>query len=496
MAETQRDTAESMRLGSGIWLFSAAWLLVVGFIVLLRVWAFIPHVWDLGFLTHALAAVARDGLGAPVPFAGWSFLEDHFSPLLLPLAPLARFSWSSYLLVAVQAAAVAVSVPIAWSMAARTASSRRRVWLLTSAYAFSPVLLFAVFFDIHSSVLAAPLLLLAFDGIDRSRPGQILLAGAGAALLREDVAFFVLVLALLFIRQMPRVMATLGGIAGLVLVVGRLVASGRDPATTPPHAEFAYGYIDLTDPLGTAAGAIDALFVRGADGLMLVLAAIVIPWIGFRRFDWKPIVLGAFVAAPFLFSQYVVTKSVSSQYYFALAPVLFWAAVRGGNRKPARPTTDTWRWLPVAGVALGLIGGPLLAGVLAPGSTTAFDVLETAFGDRREIARTHDVLDCVPDRYSVSVGAEFTPHTPHHDLVWQWPQPLDAAVWSLGGNRFVLEPVDAAGRPDAIVFALGSFEPTEFGYEPVATPLGEDLRVFVRRDIDDSGLVDCLGSIS
>jgi hypothetical protein len=430
-----------------------------------------------------------------VPFAAWAVLEDHFSPLLLVLAPLAQFSWSSYLLVVVQAVAVAISIPIAWRMADRVSSSRRRTWLLTLAYAFSPVLLFAVFFDIHASVLATPLLLLVFDGVDRSRPNQILLAGTAAALLREDIAFFMVFFAIIFFRDSRRTMIWLGAISAATLAIGRVVAAGRDPGTEPPHINFSYDYIDPLDPIGTASGAIDALFIAGAGSLLLVLVAIAVPWIGFGKLEWKATLFGTVAAAPFLLSQYVVTKSVSSHYYFALAPILFWAVLRGSNESTAEPGTGLRQRLTVIGISIALLGGPLMTGAFADGKPTAMRVLDAAMSDRVRIAQAHDVLACVPDEFTIAVGPEMTPHVADHAFTWQWPQPIDTAVWLLGGNRFVLQPSDTVGRPDAIVFARSSYDPIEYGYRALSVPRESGIEVFLRDGLDGSVLADCLSSI-
>jgi hypothetical protein len=477
------------------WLFAGIWVLVVGGISVVRVWALIPHVWDLGFFVHGLAAVARGGLDAVVPFAGWTVLEDHFSPLLLLLAPLSRFSWSPYLLVAIQAVAVGSSIPIAARMVSRSTDSARRVWLLTVAYALSPVLLFAAFFDIHASVLATPLLLLVFEGIDLSARRQIVVAGAAAALLREDIAFFMLVLAVFFFTEAKRAMILLGGIAALTLLVGRIVAGGRDPALTPPHVNFSYEYIDIGDPAGTVAGLVDALFAAGSSALLLLLIAVAVPWITLGRLDGKVGLYGSAVAAPFLLSQYTVTKSVASHYYFALAPILLWAVIRGGQERAPAANEHARRRLAVAGVVLGFLGGPLAFGALATsGSNTAAEIVDAALRDRADIARVHDALDCVPDEFSLAVGPELTPHVADHEMVWQWPQPVDRAVWILGGNRFELRSVDPTGRPDAIVFTRSSYSPTDFGYKMVPSSTGSGVQVFVREGVDASGISECLPS--
>lgn len=492
MVATGPRTEQAAGRSTRVWLLAGSWVLVVGTLAVVRVWALIPHVWDLGFFVHGLAAVARGGLDAAVPFAGWTVLEDHFSPLLLLLSPLARFSWSPYLLVAVQAVAIGASIPIAWRLASRSGGSARRAWLLTFAYALSPVLLFAAFFDMHASVLATPLLLLVFDGIERSAPRQIAVAGSAAALLREDVAFFMLVLAVLFFTEAKGSMIVVGGLAALALLTGTLIAGGRDPSLTPPHVNFSYDYIDIGDPLGTVAGAAEALFAGGVSALLLVVAGIALPWIAFGRFDLKVIAYACVVAAPFLLSRYTVTKSVASHYYFALAPILLWAAVRGArDRVPAAGDHFRER-LAAAGVVLGFLGGPLALGVLASsGSDTAVDIIDTALSDRSRITQTHAALDCLPDELSLAVGPELTPHTADHDMVWQWPQPVDEAVWILGGNRFELRPLDPGGRPDAIVFNRSSYSPEDFGYHRVASSLA-GVQVFLRRGVDGAGISTCL----
>ncbi len=104
------------------------------------------------------------------------------------------------------------------------------------------------------------------------------------------------------------------------------------------------------------------------------------------------------------------------------------------------------------------------------------------------------MLACLPGDYSVAVGPELVPHVARHATVWQWPQPVDSAVWILGGNRFVMQPVDRDGIPDAVVFSTSSYDPADLGLERVEADPASGLSVFVTSGPAAGAVRSCLQS--
>lgn len=193
--------------------------------------------WDLAIFTQAVRGYA--GFGAPVvDLKGPGFIQlgDHFSPLLVVLAPFYRLFPSPVTLVVAQAVLLAVSV---WAIASL---ARRRLGEVAGlcvglAYAASWGVQSAADVQFHEVALGAPLLALGLRSYLLGRPRT---AAVWICLLlgvKEDlgltVAAFGLVLAMRGERRLGAWVAGIG-VAGMALVVAVLV-----PLANPDGA-FAY----------------------------------------------------------------------------------------------------------------------------------------------------------------------------------------------------------------------------------------------------------------
>ena len=396
-----------------------------------RIWSLGSGASDLGFTVHALGAVARGGLGAPASWAGWTFLQDHFAPWLLPLAPLVATPWGGYLLVIAQALAYGVSMLLVWRLIQGSSFGRSERGLLLVGYAFAPALLFPLLFDVHSNVIAAPFLVLVLDGLIHDRRREALLAAIAAVGLREDVALLVGVLAVLYFPERRWSVVRLGVPAGLALIGWRIASIGT-PRTG--YTVF-YGYLSIDRGSADLPSILEGLAKAvWADGYILLwLLAVLLPWVFWRPLGARPIVALFIAGFPYLAANSLLAKSVGF-HYWALTPALMVAAViEKGSMRLSRA-----RWMMfVTWLGVVLLGGPIGFGTLGPGGTTVASIARGST-ERSDVIKTaHEALACVPRGQSAALISQLTPLSGHLSEVHLLPHPF--APVSLRHGRVELE---------------------------------------------------------
>lgn len=173
------------------WLDAVA--LFTGFFALYASHSMMRHVryetggYDLGIFTQAVARYAD--LQAPIAELkgpGANLLGDHFHPILVTIAPLYRLFPSPYTLLAVQAALLAVSVPIVY-WTARLRLSRTTAMVLAVAYGLSWGIAGAVAFEFHELAFAVPLVALAINALLRGRLAAAAAWSCALVLVKEDL---------------------------------------------------------------------------------------------------------------------------------------------------------------------------------------------------------------------------------------------------------------------------------------------------------------------
>jgi hypothetical protein len=418
----------------------------VAALAVLRVWSLGANGFDLGFAAHGLAAIFRGGLLSPVSWAGWAYLEDHYSPLMVVLAPLAATSAGSYWLVVVQAMAYGVSVFLASRVIATNVSDPQLRKLLVISYALAPALLFAVFFDVHGNVLAAPFLMLCIWGLVSNRSTLTVAGGLGASLLREDTALLVLALGLLYARRRGKAWMVLVG-AGLFSLIGWQLL--RRPGLAG-YGLF-YGYVDPKQPM-TALGAI--LSRVWSDGLLALLAiAVLLPWLLIARLRWRPLVALLLTGAPLLMADSLLAHSAGFHYWSNAPGLMLMASVSGRvSAAPARRSA--------AGILtlLMLTGGPLVTGLLGPGGAVAPQVVGSAWTHRGSIMIAHQAIGCLSPEKTVALTTELSPLTSHIRQVYLLPHPFEDLTGTHGEETVTLRNADKQARPD---YLLTSHPPSE-----------------------------------
>ncbi|HEX8094573.1 DUF2079 domain-containing protein [Jatrophihabitans sp.] len=201
--------------------------------------------YDLGIFDQAVRNYAR--FRAPhVPLKGtdYNILADHFHPIIALAAPLYWIWNSPCVLLLLQMALIAASVPVVYSFALRR-MPRGGALVVAGAYGLGWAIQAMVDFDFHEVAWGLPILAVAVDALDR-RDDRTLLISAGLLLLvREDMGAVLVMIGLLRLAYRPRRTGYLligGGIAGYLLVTGLII-----PAFAP-NGQFAYWTFDALGP--------------------------------------------------------------------------------------------------------------------------------------------------------------------------------------------------------------------------------------------------------
>ncbi|MFE6687071.1 DUF2079 domain-containing protein [Streptomyces sp. NPDC057743] len=143
--------------------------------------------WDLGIFEQAVRGYAH--LRAPIvdlKGPGTNILGDHFSPILVLLAPFYRLLPSPLTLLTAQAALFALSaIPV--TRAAARHLGRRRGLALGLAYGLSWGTQKAVDFDFHEIAFAVPLIAFALDAALRGRWNTAAYWAVPLVLVKEDL---------------------------------------------------------------------------------------------------------------------------------------------------------------------------------------------------------------------------------------------------------------------------------------------------------------------
>lgn len=195
---------------------------------------------DLGIFEQAIRGYAQ--LRAPVSDIkgpGFNLLGDHFSPILVLLAPAYRLFPTPVTLLVAQAALFALSVApvtrLAVERLGRPAGTR-----IGLAYGLSWGVLQAVFFDFHEIAFAVPLLAFSMAALARQRYRVAVGWALPLLLVKEDQATLVVAIGVYIFCRGRRVLGgltALGGVAAGLLTVLVVI-----PWFNPRHL---YSYFDM-----------------------------------------------------------------------------------------------------------------------------------------------------------------------------------------------------------------------------------------------------------
>ncbi|MBI2984643.1 MAG: DUF2079 domain-containing protein [Candidatus Kerfeldbacteria bacterium] len=364
----------------------------------------------------------------------------HADFLLLGYLPFYALWSDPRVMMIIQVLAVASgAIPLFWL--GRKLLSPTAGALFSIAYLTYPGLLWALIFDVHAVVLAAPLLLWAFWAIMEHR---FWLYGVfiGLALLsKEEVGLVVGLLGLYFLfTKHPRVVSIATAIVGFgwsALILGWAIPTAR---TVNEH--FAIGYFSefggttgevfrnvATNPLAV----IRHLFRFDSLGYVAWLL-----WpLSFTSLLGWPLLL---VAAPEfginLLSNNPNLRSIFFHYASVITPLVFLAALTGlswwrrkfafGKRFKALALT----------AMIGVWAVALYSGAPLPGTRHHEDAVRV-FRPSPYRATIAEIKRRLPPNAKVAVTNSLAPHFTQRDWAWMFPLALDradAAIILLGGR--------------------------------------------------------------
>ena len=206
--------------------------------------------YDLGIFDQAVRNYAH--FHAPlVPLKGahYDIFADHFHPIIALAAPLYWVWDSPSVLLLVQAALIAASVPVVYRFTHRRLGLSGSL-IVAGTYGLGWAIQAMVDFDFHEVAWGVPILALAIDALDRDDDRALLVWAGLLLLVREDMGVVLAVLGLL--RVCRHGLRTGSARIGLILIGAGiacyfLVTSVVIPAFAP-NGHFAYWTFDALGP--------------------------------------------------------------------------------------------------------------------------------------------------------------------------------------------------------------------------------------------------------
>jgi uncharacterized membrane protein len=393
----------------------------------LRHRAFETGRFDLGNMVQAVWSTAHgDPLGITTLHGTQTVrFAAHVDPILALFAPLWLVWPSPSMLLAVQAAAVALgALPVFW-LARKHLGSERAGLGFALAYLLYPATEWLTLSEFHPVALACPLLLYAFWYLDEDRLVPFAAFALLAAATKEEVPLVVAGLGVWYALTRTRWLVggtvALLGIAWTALAVGLVIPhfnDGSEPSFYGRYEEVggsAGGIAStlVTDPLTIARVAFDA---RGVS----YLAQLLVP------LGLLPLVapLALLPALPELalnlLSATRTQTSIHFHYTAALTPIVFAAAVLGAKRFRRRQLAPA---LVVLGLASNFVLGAVPVWSLVPGGE---DLQSGSYDVDDHDGVTKEALELIPDDVVVSASNSLGAHLSARRRVLSFPFLLDA----------------------------------------------------------------------
>lgn len=439
---------------------------VLGAVAAWRVWLMIPGAFDLGHQVWAVTVVGSDGFEAVIPWSGLSAMGTHFSILLPLLYAFSALPGFPIVLVVLQAGAIGLSGWLVWRFAV-SRTERGVAALITAGVMLHPATLYAALWDVHMNVLGLPLLVAFAVAVASADSRSALIWGCLASLAREDLALIVIAVALVNVPRIGRRTAIgLSAIAAGV-VTAWLTIGGSTGAVS------IFGFVDVSDPLGTVLRAFENLSEGGYVISLVTLLAL--PWMFLGKPDWRLVLPVIITHVPLLFSDTPVTRSIGFHYYtIATFAIGIGVAARSDRSISTRHTT--FRLSPSSKLFAGLAVLVLLV-IVGPFGTSAVsreytrnsvvgiaDGLETRM---QTAAEMHRAIACVRNEEAGTVAAEGSYVPWLHDVELRLlPHPFEDLLFASGRSSVVLLKANSV-KPDVLVTtAANSVIPDDYTRDP------------------------------
>jgi uncharacterized membrane protein len=322
-----------------LWAAISAYAFGFGALSVLRYRSFDGGRFDLGNMTQAVWATAHGHPLAVTNLQGHqvSRLGSHVDPILALLAPLWWLWPSPGMLLAAQAAAIALgALPVFW-LARKHLGSDRAGLGFALAYLLYPATEWLTLNEFHPVALACPLLLYAFWYLDEDRLALFGIFAVLAALTKEEIPLVIAGMGLWYALSRRRVAAgaaiALLGVAVTAVSIGVILPHFNDGASSQFYDRYDALGASPREILGALVShplrALETAFGRaGTHYLMHLLIPLALLFLG------APLVLLA--ALPELglnmLSATHTQTSIHHHYTAGLIPPLIVASVLGASR--------------------------------------------------------------------------------------------------------------------------------------------------------------------
>jgi uncharacterized membrane protein len=417
LAQLARASRDSLRTRLPVLLLSGALFVIYTVYALSRQATYLTAGYDLGIFDQAVRNYAHfRAPQVPLKGPGYNIFADHFHPIIATAAPLYWIWDSPCVLLIVQAALVAASVPVVYAFAARRMPARGAL-VVAVAYGCGWAIQGMIDFDFHEIAYGVPILAVAIDALDRRADRTLLIAAGLLMLVREDMGAVLVVLGLLRLLHRPRRIGfwLVGvGIVGYVLVTSLVI-----PAFAP-NGRFAYWTFDALGPdLPHAAFNIIAHPVHTVQ--LFFTPSVKTQTLGFLFVPLAFLPLRSrycLIALPLLAERFFNSRSMiwTTHYHYNALPwlVLVLAALDGGARLAvwSRPRMR-------AAVLLYLLAVPIALTVHDPVAPGVFRRMLTgdAFTVREHLRDQRAAVALIPRDVCVSVDDRIAPQLTDRDRV-------------------------------------------------------------------------------
>lgn len=406
--------------------------------------------WDVGIFEQAIRGYAH--FGAPIvdlKGPGTNILGDHFSPVLVVLAPVYRLFPSSLTLLIAQAALFALSVLPVTRAAARSLG-RLPGLAIGVAYGLSWGMQKAVDFDFHEIAFALPLIAFALEAVLRGRWTAVVCWAAPLVLVKEDLgvtAATIGALALLRTRRAsPLAIGLVAfGLSATAVTLGVLIPGFNGSGSYDYWSKFGAEGGGATIPLATAVRT--TLWVllptTGLLALRSPLLLVALPTLGWRFLSHEPHYWGtdwhySAVLMPVVFLALVdalprirvSTRPRLRSYAHHLPAAVLAAALALTTTLPLARLTEaaTYRTPPDAVAAEKLLAR------IPDGASVESDIRPLSrLTGRTQVFWTGDTGGLAPDYVAVQLPADRTPHQALADAMARHPRSTYVLLGSAGG---------------------------------------------------------------
>ena len=403
---------------------------VMGFLMaclsLFRHWHYLSHAFDLGFYVQDVWAIGQGIWRNTV--GGFHVFDDHFSPVLILLAPLGRGPTAEALLI-IQAVAVASGLlpayRLGWRHGGASLGQLAAVW-----YGLSAAIWHAVAFDFHPVTLGVPLLMWLINSVDegRRRVLPVVLAVA-IALMREDMAILAGIVlvqaAVLRGRWRQAILGLVPASIGVGYIAWATVASGMGGYNLWERFSGAGSGSILDSVAGAASNLLrpDPIISFSAVLLPILVVPALLGWK--RSWPGLAMMLVSGVAS------YAQQGSLYFQYFAPVVPFLLWGAISSWSRF----RRGSRRGLAiVASVSLFALLGPLF--YIGFGLPDRFATTVAVSGERRQFS---NVLASIPDDASVSATDLLVANLSRRREIYPFPGPMvcpDSLIFHVDRTSF------------------------------------------------------------